>query len=391
MQFASAISNAVTTDQALEQVLGELSVQLGNGADLGFIFATMEHAGGFETIYRRLYGVLGMRTIVGCTCGGVIGVRRELEGGAGLSVLAGTMPGAVIEPFSSDRLDWPEIGNDPARLRQSLTEQSDVQAVLLLADPFSTPMAKLLPTLGQAFPHVPVIGGMASAARESGRNRLIIDGQVLTQGAIGLIISGAVSVHTTVSQGCRSVGRPLVITKAKRHVVQELGGGNALATLQQTIAQLDLADQQLVQSGGLFVGRVINEYKSRFGPGDFLVRELIGVDPDQGYLAIGDPQVRMGQTIQFHVRDQSSATEDFTMLLQAQRVHGEAEGALLFTCNGRGANLFDQASADACMIHEALGEVPLAGFFAAGEIGPIGSASYVHGHTASLVVFRSGL
>ena len=115
---------------------------------------------------------------------------------------------------------------------------------------------------------------------------------------------------------------------------------------------------------------------------------MVGVDSDEGYIAIGDPSVRTGQTIQFHLRDALSAEDDLRMMLAAQQVHGEASGALLFSCTGRGHHLFDQPDADAGMVYEALGDSPLAGFFCAGEIGPVGDQSYVHSHTACLAVFR---
>ncbi len=236
-----------------------------------------------------------------------------------------------------------------------------------------------------------MVGGIASGGEEVGENRLMLDDAILEEGAVGLSLSGDIDVQTTVSQGCRPIGQPFVITKAKRHVVQQLGGHNALQVIQEMAQELDEEDQQLVHDNGLLVGRVINEYKQRFGRGDFVVRGLIGVDQDQGYIAIGDPQVRIGQTIQFHVRDQKTAAEDLAMVLDLQKVHGPGAGGLLFTCNGRGTNLFDAPDTDANLIHGALGEMPLAGIFAAGELGPLGSeqTSFVHGHTASLVVFRS--
>jgi len=167
------------------------------------------------------------------------------------------------------------------------------------------------------------------------------------------------------------------------------GGRNALAVIQEMLREVPERDTQMVQSNGLLVGRVINEYKGHFGRGDFLIRGVVGVDQEAGYIAIGDPQIRVGQTIQFHVRDQRTAEEDFQLLLEAQKLHGDAGGALLFSCNGRGTRLFDHPDADATMIHHALGDLPLAGFFAAGEIGPVGKENFVHGHTASLVVFRA--
>ena len=331
---------------------------------------------------------------MGCTTQGVVGVQQELEEGPALSVLAGVLPGATLTPFRADRPDWSELLASPTHLRETLqgaTPDEPARAVLLLADPFTTPLVKLLPALDEALPGAPVVGGLASAGSEEGENRLLLDDAILTEGAVGVTLAGDVDVQTTVSQGCRPIGAPMVITRAKRHIVQELGGTNALQAIQEMVQELDEEDQQLVHDNGLLVGRVVNEYKQRFGRGDFVVRGLIGVDQEQGYIAIGDPQVRTGQTIQFHVRDQKTACEDLAMMLDLQQVYGPGAGALLFTCNGRGTNLFEEPDTDVNLIHSALGEMPLAGFFAAGEIGPLGSepTNFVHGHTASLIVFRN--
>jgi small ligand-binding sensory domain FIST len=261
---------------------------------------------------------------------------------------------------------------------------------MLLADPFSTPMVQTLPAIAAAFPGVPLFGGMASGSRAPGGNRLLLDGKISRDGAIGVAFGGGLRIDCTVSQGCRPIGKPMVITKSKRHVVQELAGRRALDVLQEMAGGLSEEDRALVETKGLLVGRVINEYKPRFGRGDFLIRSLVDADQDAGYIVIGDPQTRVGQTIQFHVRDRRTAEEDFQLLLEAQKLHAGPAGALLFSCNGRGSRLFERPDADASMIHDALGDLPLAGFFAAGEIGPIGNENFVHGHTASLAVFRPG-
>ena len=391
IQFASAMSDDVSTHAAVDAVARELAERLTGSADMVIVFATMHHADRFALIHDRLVAALSPTAMLACTCEGVIGVRREIEKGPGLSVLAASLPGAVLEAFSYDQLDWPSVVGNPVALRETVCQTNDgrdARAIILIADPFSTPMIKLLPAFGQALPGVPVVGGMASGAAKAGQNHLMLNGDIATEGAVGLAISGDIDVQTTVSQGCRPIGRPLVITRAKRHVVQELGGRNALQVVQEMVKKLDPIDQKLVQGGGLQVGRVVNEYKGRFGPGDFLIRGLIGVDAEQGYVAIGDPQTRVGQTVQFHVRDQHSAIEDFQLMLEAQKWHGEAEGALLFSCNGRGSKLFDKPDADAGLVHHALGPIPMAGFFAAGEIGPLAGDNYVHGQTASLAVFR---
>ena len=402
LRFASAMSDSAHTPDALREVMDILHAQFASdAADLILVFATMHHHAQLEKVCENLEATFGSRVTLGCTCSGVIGTLRELQDTPGLSVLVGVMPSASFTGFSYEQFDWPAVLDSPSALRDSIntggsgggaagaaSQSSDPRAILLLADPFSTPMVKLLPAFTEAFGPIPVFGGMASGASESGQNKLVLNGSAMRDGAVGLVIGGNIDVQTTVSQGCRPIGEPLVITRSKRNVVQELGGRKSLEVLRQIAASLSPADRELIQSNGVHVGRVINEYKSRFGRGDFLIRAMIGVDADDGYIAIGDPSVRTGQTIQFHLRDAESAENDFKMMLAAQQVHGDAQGALLFSCTGRGHHLFENADPDAGMVYDALGDSPLAGFFCAGEIGPVGNQSYVHSHTACLAVFR---
>lgn len=389
MRFAAAVSDAPTVERAFDSAIGELTASLPDGADIAIVFVTLEYAASLDVIRERLKEALGVTLVLGCTCGGVVGTAREIEGGPALSILAGKFPTAVtLEPFSLEQLDWPHVIDDPEALRGAITTSENPRAVILLADPFSAPMVKFLPALRDALPGGPVVGGMASAAREPGRNRLMLDDKLLQEGAVGVVIGGDLAVQTTVSQGCRPIGQPFVITKAKRNIVQELGGKRALKAVREMTHTLGPADRQLIAQHGLLVGRVINEYKRHFGPGDFVVRGLIGVDHGHGYLAIGDPHIRVGQTVRFHVRDAASAADDLAMLLGAQKIHGPGAGALLFTCDGRGRKLFGKPHADAALVHDALGNTPLAGFLAAGEIGPLGDESFLHSHTASLIVFR---
>jgi small ligand-binding sensory domain FIST len=396
LRFASAISDSANTPDAQREVLHALRQQLdGDDTDLIVVFATMHHSHHLDQICNDIESALGSRVTLGCTCAGVIGTRRELQDTPGLSVLAGVLPGTNLQGFSYEQFDWPAVLESPSALRNTINPAEDenesdssLAAILLLTDPFSTPTVKLLPAFNTAFGPVPVFGGMASGAAHAGQNRLVLNGEVMDSGAVGVAIAGNIDVQTTVSQGCRPIGEPMVITRSKRNVVQELGGRNPLVVLHEMTARLDHGDRDLIQNYGLLVGRVINEYKSRFGRGDFLIRAMADINTDDGYLAIGDPGVRTGQTIQFHIRDAQSAADDFKMMLNAQKVHGQAHGALLFTCTGRGQRLFDQPHADASMVYDALGNAPLAGFFCAGEIGPIAEHCYTHSHTACLAVFR---
>jgi small ligand-binding sensory domain FIST len=327
--------------------------------------------------------------LIGAMAQGTIGMQREVERGPSMSLFAASMPGATLTPIELGDVRWADIAKQPRLLREHLPAgDSKPEAMLLLGDPFTPGLGHMLPALGAVWPGMPIAGGMAGGGKSAGDSRLLLGAHLLTRGAIGVTLGGNVHAQATVSQGCRPIGRPYVITKSKRHIVLELAGRKALPVLAKMIEDLDAEDRMLVQEGGLLVGRVINEYKPRFGRGDFLVRNLLGVDEKNGYIAINDLNVRTGQTIQFHVRDQATAVEDFSLLLESQKLHGPAAGGLLFSCNGRGTHLFDKPHTDATLIHDALGGMPLSGIFAAGEIGPIGDENFLHGHTASLMVLR---
>jgi small ligand-binding sensory domain FIST len=203
----------------------------------------------------------------------------------------------------------------------------------------------------------------------------------LTSGAVGVMCSEDVPIRAVVSQGCRPIGKPLTITSAERNLAHELAGRPAMERLQEIVHAATDADRKLMREG-LHVGIVVDEHRLDFGRGDFLVRNLLGVDQSTGSLAISE-QVEVGQTVQFQVRDAGAADEDLRCLLAG--VSGA--GALMFTCNGRGMQLFDAPDHDAGVIAELLGEVPMAGAFCAGEIGPIGGRNFLHGFTASVAVF----
>jgi small ligand-binding sensory domain FIST len=263
---------------------------------------------------------------------------------------------------------WPELDHDPGTL-------------VLLTDPYSFPTDGFLRQLGEIRPELKVIGGAASAARGPGGNRLVLGDRVESTGAVGVLMDG-VEVNTVVSQGCRPLGRPFVVTRAERNRVQELAGQPALSRLQDCATEASDEDRELIRHG-LHVGLVVNEHKMEFGRGDFLVRNVIGADPDTGTLAVGD-EVGVGRTVQFHVRDATAADEDLRALLTGV---DDAAAALLFTCNGRGRAFFGESHHDAAVVDRLLGPLPAAGAFCAGEIGPVGGRNFLHSYTASLALF----
>ena len=223
-------------------------------------------------------------------------------------------------------------------------------SLLVLGDPFTFPADLLLDRVNEEHPGVPVFGGMASGSSTPGENRLLLGRQALEDGAVAVLFHGARAVRTVVSQGCRPIGKPFVITRAERNVIQKLGGQPALVQLNAVYQTLATREQDLVRNG-LHVGRVVSEYQEQFEIGDFLVRNVIGMDPRSGAIAIGD-WVRVGQTVQFHVRDWETAAADLDQLLgRVKRDPAAAPGgALLFTCNGRGTRLFPHPHHDAGVV-----------------------------------------
>ena len=388
---ASAISGHLDTRTAATEIAGDLYDHLGGPCDLAVLFGSFHHAAAFAEAADSIRKTIMPTTMLGVTAEAVLGVDQELEGLAGMSVLAVRVPGVQLHPWRISGQEHAALFDDAGAMREHLGITDDFRTVIMFADPFSTPITKMLPAItGCGGPGRPiaVVGGMSSGASQPGHNPLILDGEMLRSGAVGVTISGGVSIDIIVSQGCRPIGKPIVVTKAKGNVIQELGGRKAMEIIQEMTGGLDEKERQLL-SGGLLVGTVINEYKDHFGRGDFLVRNILGYDKEHGAIAVGDLP-RIGQTVQFHVRDAATAHEDLQLLLDGQQLDAAPLGAMLITCNGRGSRLFkDEQIRDVQTIRNRLGDIPLAGFFAAGEIGPIGDESFLHGHTASLAIFRA--
>jgi small ligand-binding sensory domain FIST len=255
----------------------------------------------------------------------------------------------------------------------------------VLGDPFTFPADSWLKQLDPVAPGLRVIGGMASAGHAPRGNGIVLNDDLYQDGAVGILVEGPTNIRTVVSQGCRPIGRPLVVTRVDENIIRELGRRPALEVLRETFESLEPHEQELLRQG-LHIGRVTSEYRDHFARGDFLVRNVLGTD-DEGGLAITDV-VRVGQTVQFHLRDADTADEDLRTLLAAHSPAGQPAGALVFTCNGRGTRLFPSPNHDVDAIRAAYGPIPAAGFFAMGELGPIGAENFVHGFTASIALFE---
>lgn len=377
MTFGAAISEHPLATQATGEVVGQVLEQVGEAPDLAVLFVTPPHLGLVAEIADTVRTVLRPRTLIGAAASSVLGGPREVEEGPAISLWAGRV--GPVEPvrIETQRLNggWALTGlpgqaaDDPGR------------TLLLLTDPFTIPVDGVLDRLRAKAPGLQVIGGMASAARGPGGNRLVLDDAVHDTGAVGVLLGSSATSGTVVSQGCRPVGQAYVVTRATDNVVHDLAGVPALDRLREIVGSLTPGDRALVQEG-LHVGQVIDEQQDTFGRGDFLVRNVMGADAEAGDIAIGGV-AQVGSTIQFHVRDADSADEDLRHLLSGQT----GRAALVFTCNGRGSHLFGEPDHDARLVHDQVARGAVAGMSCAGELGPIGNRNFVHTFTASVVLF----
>jgi small ligand-binding sensory domain FIST len=386
--FASALSTRPDPMAAVAQVCDRAREQLAGTPDLAVLFVSADRADVCDEMAADVCDRLNTDRLIGCTGESIVGIGREVEGQPALSLWTARLPGTDVLPMHLVFERTPE-GGTVLGWPDALMEAWPTPAtLLLLGEPFSFPADFLLERVNEDHPGVAVLGGMASGASAPGESRLLLGQRTYTAGAVGVLLSGAVRVRSIVSQGCRPVGKHFVVTKAERNVVHELGGKPAVVQLHDILVELPTHEQELVRRG-LHLGRVVSEYQDRFEPGDFLVRNVLGIDPESGALVIGD-FIRVGQTVKFHIRDSKTADADLRQMLAAARRAGvqDACGALLFSCNGRGTRLFPEPHHDATAIRAALGEIPLAGFFAAGELGPVGGRNFVHGFTASIALFE---
>ncbi|MBV9124340.1 MAG: FIST C-terminal domain-containing protein [Planctomycetes bacterium] len=389
MPFAAALSTQPDPARALDEVCAHTLEHFAGPPDLVLLFFSMHHAEAAERLAGTAQERLGARCLLGCCGEAIVGNDREIEQEPALSLWLGRWSGRVeLESFHlmlEETFDGYSLLGWPDRIE---TVDAPGSILLLLGDPFSFPTDAFLNRVNETYPGLRVVGGMASGGRGPGQSRLLLGDRVLKEGAVGVLLSGSLKVRSIVSQGCRPVGRHMVITRAQENIIAELGGKTPLAQLQQLWQELSPQEQELFQQG-LHVGRVINEYQGEFQRGDFLVRNILGLDRETGALAITD-RIRVGQTVQFHVRDGETADEDLHALLQMDlTAHDKRpQGALLFTCNGRGTRLFAEPHHDAHTIQQEVGNIPLAGLFAAGELGPIGGQNFIHGFTASVVLFE---
>ncbi|MEO7193544.1 MAG: FIST N-terminal domain-containing protein [Pseudonocardiaceae bacterium] len=370
---------AAAAESALAQALAPLR---GQRPDLLCLFVCGDDPAMVEVAGTRAMEMAGARTTLGCTAGGVIGAGRGVENEPAVSVFAACLPEVRCIPLHLELVRTP----DGAAVTGMPERRDDDAVAVLLADPFTFPVADFVQRSHTDLGGLPLIGGVASGPRGGESARLFLDGHCVPAGAVGVVLGGPVAARPVVSQGCRPFGPPMIVTKAENNVLLELAGMPALAKLEQIVAGLPATDRSAALRG-LQIGVAMDEYVEEHERGDFLIRGVLGADQQLGAIAITDV-VEVGRTVRFQVRDASAADEDLKELFTRFRADGPAVGgALLFSCNGRGRTMFPSADHDVLAVRAGLDTTGVAGFFAAGEIGPVGGRNHLHGFTASILVF----
>jgi len=334
----------------------------------------------------RVHGQIPL--LAGCSSSALVAGSEELEAAGGLVLALYSLPGATLKAcrFTQEQLDqateenfWPvEFG----------VAKDKVNGWLTFIDPYHLDAEVWLRSWNKSYSGVPVYGGMAGGNFPEPATQIYLDGEVFDDGGVAIAVGGDVTLAGVIAQGCTPIGEAWTLTRVEQNLIQHIGNRPAYAVLAETVNQLPAADQQKVR-GNLFIGLAVNEYLEEFHRGDFLVRNLIGGDPNSGVIAVG-ALPRTGQTIQFQRRDAAAASQDMSDLLDAAKAKlgtTPVYGGCLFCCNGRGKNLFGRPSHDAGMVQEHFGPLGLAGFFCNGEIGPVGDKNFLHSHTAAVALF----
>ena len=392
MRWASAVSVESSLVAAVDECGAAIRAQLGaRAADLVVVFPSTHHRARLDRVADLLAARLPARVTIGCAAGGVIGGGREIEHECALAVTAAVLPGVEVRPLCIAGSDVPGRDESAAWVERVGVPPDGAAHFILLSDPFTCDTGAVLRGLDRAYPFGSKIGGLASGGRDAGQHVLYLDGRALRSGMVGIVVTGDVVVDTVVAQGCRPIGVPMFVTRSDEDLLLELDGRPAIDVLREVYEQLPAADQKLARDS-LFLGIAMTAHLQEYRQGDFLIRTLTGADASRGAVAVG-AQVRDNAVVQFHLRDAATSAADLEALLVRYKASERATqpaGALLFSCLGRGVQLYGRPDHDSAMFRRFVGDIPLGGFFGNGEIGPVHGITQLHGYTSAFAVFRPG-
>ncbi|MBD2269027.1 FIST C-terminal domain-containing protein [Anabaena sp. FACHB-1391] len=399
MQWTNALSTRSSLEAAINDVVEQAVASLTAPADLGLVFISSAFMSEYTRLLPLLAEKLSVPVLIGCSAGGVIGRKQtgkteEIEAEPALSLTLAHLPGVKIRPFHILAEELPDSDSSPnAWIDLVGVPPSPVPQFILLSSPFGSATNDLLQGLDFAYPGSVVVGGQASSGFINGPVGLFCNDKLCREGTIGIALTGNIVLDTIVSQGCRPIGQPLQVTKAERNIILELDEKVPLMVLRNLISSLSEEDRTLAQHS-LFVGLAMDEFRMNLHSGDFLIRNILGVDPKAGAIAISD-RIRAGQRLQFHLREAEASSQDLENLLQEYQNENENTsqpspvGALMFTCLGRGIGLYGQPNFDSQLFSRYLHDIPVGGCFCGGEIGPVSGRTFLHGYTSVFAICRS--
>ncbi len=391
MRWSSAVDTNRSLDAAVERAAESVFLGLGRKEpDLLIAFVSTRHAARFEALPELIRREFEGTLLFGCCAGGVIGGGREIEDQASLSLTGASLPGVKLKAAHFDAADIPSVYAEQRVWEDTLRLTASQQpSFLVLADPFSFETETFLKGLDRVYPLAPKVGGLASGVRQAGGAVLYAGREAHRSGCAILALTGNVELDTIVAQGCRPIGDPMFVTAAHENLIRELDGHAPRDVLAELFERLPPSDREAF-SQSLFLGLAMRGNASQYVPGDFLIRNILGMDPQSGALWVNE-RVPSNSVVQFHLRDAATSAHDLERMLRSYSAsHSLAAdcGALLFSCQGRGVGLYGQADHDSNAFRRLVSDIPIGGFFCAGEIGPVQNATHLHGYTSAFAVFR---
>ena len=367
----------------------KLRAQLGaQPVSLGLVFMSPNFFPHAQATLEILRVHARIPLLAGCSSASLVAGANEIESATGIVLALYSLPGAELKSFHFVQEQVEEADGAAYWPLESAVEPKHTNGWLAFIDPFHLDTESWIRSWNESYAPSPVFGGLAGGIFSDQTTQVYLNGEVFENGGVAVSIGGDVKLSGVISQGCTPIGDTWTLTRVEQNLIHQIANRPAYAVLADTVQKLSPADQQKAR-GNLFIGLVVNEYLDEFHRGDFLVRNLIGGDPNSGVLAVG-ALPRAGQTLQFQRRDAAAASEDMSELLErAKKNLGDKTiyGGCLCCCNGRGKNLFGQPNHDAELVQKEFGPIGLAGFYGNGEIGPVGGKNYLHGFTASLALF----
>lgn len=386
MKWTTGLSRESNTDQAVEEALEALNAEAISKADVILAFFSAHHSAQAEALALKIAERLPDVICIGCGTGGVVAEGAEVEDEPALSLVVGELPGVELAPLrlESDThdtadFDWAD---------DSLVSDFEAPHFLLISDLQTFDTDQLLANLDEAFPDSEKFGALIGGAGTD--QVMLLEGQVLSDGAVGLAFGGDLEVETSVAQACRPIGEPLIVTSRTRNVIHRFDRGNPMEVFRETVRQLDPEDQKLAKHS-MLVGLGLNHKYGEYNQGDFLMRNILGFNPKSGDLAVA-AAIDDLDVIQFHLMDAETSSQQFERVLEDyERENGGTDstrGALLFSCVDRGEQLYGHPNHESDLLQDHMGELPVGGCFCDGEIGRIGHRTFLHGYASTLTFFR---